>query len=103
MRYHLNIRDAASLILDDEGVEFPNLRAPRVEARACAAELPIDGLHNGGPICKQPVEICDDTGALAAGVGFIVLLHEDCELKSPGAATGHRGGARKHVDPVAQS
>ena len=103
MRYHLNIRNATGLIIDEEGAEFSNLKAARKEACASAADMLTDDLRGGGPISKQRIEISDDTGALVASVGFSVLLHEDCELKSSGANTGLRDGAPKGVDLATQS
>lgn len=86
MRYHLNIRNATGLILDEEGAEFSNLRAARTEAFACAAEFLIADLRRTGAIRKQRIEISDENGPMVASVGFRIMLHEDCEPKGPIAA-----------------
>ena len=76
MRYHMNVRNATGLIVDEEGADFPNLKAARVEARACAIELLVDDLRGGGPVREQRIEISDDNGAKVASIGFTVLLHD---------------------------
>jgi hypothetical protein len=72
MRYHLNIRDAAELIRDEEGGDFATLEAARAEARASVQDLVADDLRCGRPIPERRIEIADERGVVLASVALAV-------------------------------
>ena len=72
MRYHLNIRDAAGLIRDEEGGDFINLEAARAEARASVQDLVADDLRCGTRAPERRIEIADDRGVVLDSVGVAV-------------------------------
>jgi hypothetical protein len=75
MRCHFNIRDTVGLIPDDEGSEFADLNAARVEARASARDLAVDDLRCGEPVRPWRIEIADDAGMVLDCVQVTVTLN----------------------------
>ena len=74
MRYHFNIRDADGLIADEEGSEFNDLDAARVEARASACDMVIDHLRAGELRRNQRIEITDDSGMVLDSVRISIVI-----------------------------
>jgi hypothetical protein len=69
MRYHFNIREGRQVIPDEEGSEFANLMAARVEARASVRDLASEDIRNGRPAHAWRVEIANCEGTVLDIVG----------------------------------
>ena len=74
MHYHLNIREIAGLICDDEGGEFATLEAARDEARASMRDLMMDDLRGAGCVQERQIEITDHRGAVLDSIGISLAL-----------------------------
>jgi hypothetical protein len=61
-RYYFNIYEQGRLIPDEEGAEFPTLKAARVEAEASARELLADALKGHVEVNGKRIEIADVDG-----------------------------------------
>lgn len=75
-KFHLNIRDDESVILDHEGAEFPDAAAALEEGRSCARELVIDRLRTGRPVGNQRVEVVRDNGDIVGTVSLRGFLSQ---------------------------
>jgi CRP-like cAMP-binding protein len=74
MRYHLNYRDPARYIPDDEGQDFPSLDAAREEGAQSARELLGTERAEADPNFAEGVyEITDGAGIIVARVDFITV------------------------------
>jgi hypothetical protein len=56
--YRFHVRDAAGLVVDEEGTELPDLPAAFAEALRCTRELMDDAFVSG----EMQLEIADETG-----------------------------------------
>jgi hypothetical protein len=64
-RYFFHIRQGEDLIPDDEGAEFEDLEAARVEAAHSCRDLAVQEIRRGGsPVMFCTVEIWDESGKL---------------------------------------
>ncbi len=67
-RYYFHIRDGWDLILDEEGMEFPNLFHAEVEGHASANDLAIAALHEGRSHAAHAVEVTDEAGKVLSRI-----------------------------------
>jgi hypothetical protein len=58
--YRFHVRDAAGLVLDEEGTELPDLPAAFAEALRCTRELMEEAFVSAG----MQLEIADETGRI---------------------------------------
>lgn len=63
-RYFFHIRDHDRLIVDEEGLEFPDMERARAEGEAGALDLLRDALLDGQDIGHQVIEITSSEGEL---------------------------------------
>lgn len=73
MLYHINIRDGAVVIPDEEGAEFATLGAARAEARASLQDLAGEDIRNGRPTHAWRVEIANSGGTVLDSIGLILF------------------------------
>jgi hypothetical protein len=62
MQYFFHIRAGAARILDEEGLEFPDIAAARAEMRASAVDLATAALRAGVGVDERILELEDDSG-----------------------------------------
>ena len=67
-RYYFNIYEQGRLIPDQEGTEFPTVKAAREEAEASARELLADALRAHKEVDGKRIEIVDADGAVVETV-----------------------------------
>jgi hypothetical protein len=63
MRYYLNIRTGNELIIDDEGVDLPDLGDVAEEARQAARDILADRIKHGEKVDDGIFEVLDASGA----------------------------------------
>lgn len=63
-RYFFHIVDDETRLLDEEGLEFPDLITATKEAEASAHELMLQDLKSGRELDNRRIEITDATGAI---------------------------------------
>jgi hypothetical protein len=80
-RYFLHVRDRTSVIIDDQGMELPDLGAARQAALAAARQLMSQAVLKGEPLDGRVFEIADQHGTVLLLVPFSEAL-----------ATRSRGG-----------
>jgi len=73
-RYFLHVRDGASLITDDQGMELPDLGAARQQALAAAREIISQAVLKGEPLDGRVFEIADEAGTVLLLVPFSEAL-----------------------------
>ena len=64
--YFIDLRDAAGMIRDEEGAEFPTLEEALNEAKASARDLVKQYMDNRTPLAESCVEIRDQKGQVVA-------------------------------------
>lgn len=62
-RYYFHFRDRDEFIVDDTGMDLPNLTAVRENALAAARDMAADKTQAGEPIGHEAIEVVDDHGA----------------------------------------
>lgn len=62
MRYYLNVRTDNELIVDEEGIELPDLVDVAAEARQAARDIVADRVKHGDKVDEGVFEILDTTG-----------------------------------------
>ena len=73
-RYFLNVYNDAN-VLDEEGMEFPDLAAAKCEAIRGAREMMADHVVEGRPIkLDHHIEIADESGTVLAKIPFRELV-----------------------------
>jgi len=70
MFYFFHIRDHEKLIVDETGLELPNLAAARKEAIAAARSFQKEAALTFENIDHQVIEVSDDTGTVLLTVPF---------------------------------
>jgi hypothetical protein len=68
-RYYFHIRDDFES-MDDEGMEFPTLRAAIDHAVAGVRSLAAETVAEGHLVCHHRVDIADDAGTILVAVRF---------------------------------
>jgi hypothetical protein len=80
-RYFFHIRDADEIVRDIDGIEMPDLRAARMEARANARALLIEALLDGqlhkGHLYRWEIEIANDAGKVIETLPVRALLYDE--------------------------
>jgi hypothetical protein len=61
-RFYINFRKGDLLVIDDEGIELPNIEAARDWAIASARDLVSEAIKYNGDITVQAVVITDEDG-----------------------------------------
>jgi hypothetical protein len=61
-RYYLHIRNADGMLLDEEGIDLPDLDAARELALAFVRDLLGDGIKAGKGIVPESIMIADADG-----------------------------------------
>ena len=62
MLLHFHLHDGEALIADEEGSEFANLEAARIEARASLKELAVEDIRSGRSPRNWQIRIADPAG-----------------------------------------
>lgn len=62
MRYYLNVRTDTELIVDDEGVELPDLGDAAEEALQAARDILADRVKHGEKVDDGVFEVLDKSG-----------------------------------------
>jgi hypothetical protein len=73
-RYFLHVRDGTSVIIDDQGIELPDLGAARQEALAAARQIMSQAVLKGEPLDGRVFEIADQHGTVLLLVPFSEAL-----------------------------
>jgi hypothetical protein len=74
-RYFFHIRDGWAVIPDEEGMDFPNLNAARVEAYSSACDLCEAASHGNRNNAAFAIEIADRDGNVLGSVAVLASLH----------------------------
>lgn len=74
MRFFLHIGDADSIIVDEEGFDFPDLDAARDEARTSIQDLLADDIRRGKATARRHINITDEHGAALDHVALAVTV-----------------------------
>ena len=61
-RYYLHIRTADDVLLDEEGIDLPDLNAARELALASARDLLGDGIKGGKAVVAESIVVADADG-----------------------------------------
>lgn len=64
MHYYFHIRAESASILDDEGLDLPNISAARIEMRASAEDLIRAALHAGPRFDVRAIDLEDESGSI---------------------------------------
>jgi hypothetical protein len=75
MRFYLHIGSSAGIVLDEEGGDYSDLEAARVEARASVWDLVADDLRAGRSVAARHIEITDEHGAALDRIGLTVTMN----------------------------
>jgi hypothetical protein len=67
-RFFFHIRDHDRLIVDDEGLELPDVKAAVREAKASIADMQADAVLEGTDIDHQVIEVTDAGGQFLAAI-----------------------------------
>lgn len=74
MRYYLNVRTDDGLIVDDEGVELPDLGDVMEEARQAARDIVADRVKHGDRVDDGVFEILDQAGMIVMTIPIRSVL-----------------------------
>jgi len=69
-RYFFHIREEEQVIVDDEGIDLPNLEAAREEAVAAARQLLSQSVLKGKACNGRVFEITNENGIVVLSVPF---------------------------------
>jgi hypothetical protein len=61
-KFHFHIRDASGVVLDEDGMELPDLAAAREEAQEAARQLLADAIRAHKEVDGKKIEIAKDDG-----------------------------------------
>lgn len=64
MQYYFHIRAEGASVLDDEGIDFPNISAARIEMRASAEDLIRAALDAGTRLDARAIDLEDESGSI---------------------------------------
>ncbi|HEX8484472.1 DUF6894 family protein [Sphingomonas sp.] len=68
-RYFLNIYDDL-IVLDEEGVELPNLEAARLQALHGARDLMVEQVRHGYIVLSHWIDVVDESGTVVLRLPF---------------------------------
>jgi len=75
-RYYFHVRDHTRAIIDEEGIELPDLEAAREEAVAAARELMSQSILKGESCDGRVFDIADVQGCVVLSVPFSDAIGE---------------------------
>ena len=67
-KYFFHIRDGWDRVLDEEGMEFPNLNLAEVEGHASAHDLATAAVLLGRNFAAYAVEVADEEGIILSRI-----------------------------------
>ena len=72
--FYFQIRDRERIIVDEEGLDLPDVEAATLEARSGGLHMLKDAMADGDDITHQIVEVTDSQGHIVATVALQALL-----------------------------
>jgi hypothetical protein len=67
-RYYFHLRNGGELVIDDEGVDLPDLSAAKREAMQAARELLAEAIRAGKTRVPEAYVIADEAGRALASI-----------------------------------
>lgn len=74
VRFYFHIKEDGRMVLDDEGVDLPDVDAAKREALQCAREMLGDAIKAGKPTVPDALVIADEFGRVLAVMSLITVL-----------------------------
>jgi hypothetical protein len=75
MQYFFHIRVSGTFLIDEEGLEFPDIYGARAEMRASAIDLTEAALRKGPGVEGGVIELEDETGNIVEVFPIRTVLH----------------------------
>jgi hypothetical protein len=73
-RFYFHIRSGEEVIIDQEGMDLPDVNAARLEALAAARHILADAIKSGKVDTPEAFVIADSNGSELETVPFAVVL-----------------------------